>query len=185
MSVLGRVSGDICDESTAAKPVSHYGATKLRGEAIAKLYRRHIVFRPSTAFGSSPQFRPDLLVHQFTALAAGKGVIDVYEPHARRSFIHVRDISSAIALAIRDSSDFLGNTFHLGDEELNITKLELANSVAGLFGAKVEVRSDEVDLDARDYFSAFDEIRKTGFRATESLSTGIIEAWGEMVNREQ
>lgn len=175
LSTLGRVGSANCDEETVPRPVSLYASTKLQSELLAREYGECVILRPATAFGLAPQMRFDLLIHRLTLDALNLGAVKVYEPMAMRCFVHVRDLSRAIILAIEHFSSMRGDVFHVGNGRLNVTKAEIANMLKDLTGCSVTVDTSTSDGDARDYGGTFEKIEREGFKPQNDLLCGIQE----------
>ena len=175
MSCLGRVPSGMCDENARPRPTSLYGESKLEAERLTLAYGNAVVLRPATAFGPSPRMRHDLLVHQLLADAVARGRISIYEPSARRSFVHVRDIANAFAFAIEHFAEMRGKIYHVGSANLNITKHSLARAISEVTGCAVDETGVGKDDDSRDYWGDFGKLTRVGYRASLDLSSGISE----------
>jgi nucleoside-diphosphate-sugar epimerase len=176
VSCYGAVPEGLCDELTPARPVSHYARTKLEAEGLVLACPRGIVLRLATVFGLSPRLRLDLLVNHFVhALARGEP-LEVYEPEARRAFVHVQDAARAFLFALERAPSLAGRLFNVGDESQNLRKRELVERIRRLFpAARVSYKEGERDEDRRDYTVSFARIRGEGFRALTGLEQGIEE----------
>jgi nucleoside-diphosphate-sugar epimerase len=176
LSCYGAVPEGLCDESTPAKPLSHYGRTKLEAEALVLARPRGIVLRLATVYGVSPCLRLDLLVNSFVqALCLGEP-LEVYEPDARRAFVHVRDAARAFLFALEHAPALAGRLFNVGDESQNLSKRELVERIRRRFpGARVSCAAGGRDEDRRDYAVSFARFRGEGYRTQVSLEQGIEE----------
>jgi nucleoside-diphosphate-sugar epimerase len=175
VSVYGKVEGEICTERTHPRPLSHYGQTKRRAEgAIMDYVQNATAFRFPTVFGVSPRMRFDLMVNDLTYQAVKNGGGVVYEPDARRTFIHVRDAARAIEFAI-DRSETVGNVYNPGHESLNISKRNLAALITKETGARFHFADIGHDGDHRDYEVSFEKIRSLGYQTTVTLEQGVKE----------
>jgi nucleoside-diphosphate-sugar epimerase len=176
VSCYGAVHEGLCSEQTPARPVSHYGRTKLEAEAAVLAGPRGIVLRLATAYGLSPRMRLDLLVNSFVFELARGRPLAVYEPEARRAFIHVRDAARAFAFALAHAERMAGGLFNTGDENQNRSKRELVELIRRrLPSAEVSFRSVATDGDQRDYAVSFARLQAEGFRAETTLEQGIDE----------
>lgn len=178
LSCLGKVGARACDESTEPLPVSLYGETKLAAERLALGYGEAVVLRPSTAFGASPWMRFDLLVHQLVRDALQWRRIDLYEPGATRSFVHVRDLAASLAFAAEEFTRLRGGVFHVGNDQLNVTKMELAQLVRDAVDCEITVNHTDQDHDQRDYAGDFAKMAAAGLTLRRSLPSGIRELAG-------
>ena len=89
-SSYGKVAG-VCTELTPLSPLSVYGATKARAEALMVAENDAVALRFATAYGVSPRMRLDLLIHDFVYQAMKARFLLVYEGGARRTFVHVAE----------------------------------------------------------------------------------------------
>ena len=150
-SVYG-VTDNVVDEYAIPFPLSVYAETKLAAEEPV-LAAGGIVLRFATAYGGSLCMRKDLIVHQLLADAM-KGKIEVYDPDAHRSLIHVKDIARGISLAL--DKNVRGEIFNLG--EGNYRKRDLVEFIRARFPSIVV---EEVQRgDVRDYRASFEKARQ-------------------------
>ena len=84
-----------CTEESPLRPVSLYGRLKVDAEKAVLDAGGGISIRLATAFGVSPRMRLDLLVNDFVYRAVNDRCLVLFEAHAKRNFIHVRDICKA------------------------------------------------------------------------------------------
>jgi nucleoside-diphosphate-sugar epimerase len=165
-----------CDENSPLKPISLYGKTKCQAEDVVKLFKNSICFRLATVFGVSYRMRSDLLVNNFVYKSLADNKIDIFEPHFRRNYIHIKDVISAIIFAIKKFNSLKGEVYNLGLSSANITKLQLAKKIKKIYPpVKLKVIYNKSDPDKRDYFVSNEKIEKKGFKAKYSLADGIQE----------
>jgi nucleoside-diphosphate-sugar epimerase len=165
-----------CDESSPLKPISLYGKTKCQAEDVVKLFKNSICFRLATVFGVSYRMRSDLLVNNFVYKSLADNKIDIFEPHFRRNYIHIKDVISAIIFAIKKFNSLKGEVYNLGLSSANITKLQLAKKIKKIYSpVELKVIYNMSDPDKRDYFVSNKKIEKKGFIAKYSLEDGIQE----------
>ena len=81
-----------CNENSPLKPISLYGKTKVASENVILSHNNSISFRLATIFGCSYRMRTDLMVNNFTLRALKEKKLEIFEPHFRRNFIHIRDV---------------------------------------------------------------------------------------------
>ena len=172
-SVYGKVEG-ICTEQTEPAPLSDYGKHKAYGEDIFLDSGNAVVLRFATAYGLSPRLRLDLLPNELAWLAVHKGLLDIYEGNFRRTFLHVRDIARSFVHAMRNYDTMKDSVWNIGDERLNMSKMELAQLVAEYTGCKI-IGGVGHDVDMRDYEVSYAKIAATGFEATVTMAQGIAE----------
>lgn len=162
-------------EQDPLTPVSAYGRQKAEAEKMVLDHASSASLRLATVFGASPRMRFDLLVNDFTARLKLEGRLEVYEPHHRRNFIHVRDAARAFRKLLIHGH--LRGAYNAGLPDANLTKLELANLVAGtlgLFPPQVTVGKG-TDPDQRNYLVSNDRLLGTGFEFLHTLGDGIRE----------
>ena len=166
----------LCDENSPLNPVSLYGVTKVKAEKLIIKNGNSICFRLATVFGYSYRMRTDLLVNNFVEKAVKTKKLEIFEPHFRRNYIHVKDIAEAFVFAINNFKKLKSNIYNLGLSSANITKLNLAKKIKkNVKDLKIQVVKNRKDPDQRDYYVSNRKIEKMGFKATVSLETGIDE----------
>ena len=179
-SGYGTRSGDIfCTEETPLEPVSLYGRTKADAEKVVLQRGNSVSLRLATVFGPSPRMRFDLLVNTMVLEAMLSGKITVFGPQMRRNFIHVIDVAECICWLLDNWDVVPMGVYNLGNDDLNMTKLELAEAVAGYvwplhYDNRVVIGQGE-DPDKRDYIVSNEKLRTAGFQACRGLGSGVPE----------
>lgn len=176
-SAYGHTSeNEVCDENSPLTPLSDYARAKVIVEQELMQNANAISFRLATAFGLSPRMRLDLLVNDFCARAIAGEVLDLFEGHFRRNFVHVRDVSSVFRFGIENIEKLRGQIFNVGLSSANLTKLQLAQKIqTHLPDFKVRLVESGRDPDQRNYVVSNAKIEAVGFRAKYSLDDGIKE----------
>ena len=166
-----------CDEESPLNPISLYGRTKCDGEDLVRSkIKNYVCFRLATVFGHSFRMRSDLLVNNFVYTAIKKSKLTLFEPHFRRNFIHVRDVTNAIIFTMKNFNKLKNEVYNLGLSSANISKIMLAKKIKKHYKKlKVQIIKNRKDPDKRDYFVSNKKIEKKGFKATISLDDGILE----------
>jgi nucleoside-diphosphate-sugar epimerase len=164
-----------CTEESPLNPISLYAITKSEGEEIALDHPSAVSLRFATAFGASPRLRMDLLINDFVYRAVIEKQLIVYEPHFRRSFLHVRDMARGLELAVDRFDEMAGASYNVGDEALNLTKGEIARRIREHVPFYLHFADVGRDPDARDYDVSYRRIGELGFSAEISLDDGIRE----------
>jgi nucleoside-diphosphate-sugar epimerase len=172
-SVYGQVEG-ICTEETPVAPLSDYGRHKAEGEKIFLSTGNAVILRFATAYGLSPRLRLDLLPNDFTYQAIHNRRIEIYEAGFKRTFIHVRDLARALIHAVDEFYQMQGQVFNVGDESMNMTKLELAVMIQRMVNFNL-ISGKGSDPDARNYEVSYQKIRATGYRTVVPMDQGIAE----------
>jgi nucleoside-diphosphate-sugar epimerase len=167
-----------CDENAEVKPPSHYGRTKLLAEHYIRQYPNIIIHRYGTAMGVSfANIRTDLLANHLTLRSYLDRTITLFEHTFLRSFIHVRDIASAIVHTIEKWDDVAskGRLFNVSNNDLNFTKGELASMISSKLGTNVCYAEYAKDLDQRNYLMDNDLFYSTGWQPTIGMDETIDE----------
>ena len=142
-----------CDENSPLRPISLYGVTKLKAEQLILDHGNSVCFRLATIFGYSYRMRTDLLVNNFVEKSVNSGRLDIFEPHFRRNFVHIRDVVSSFIFAIENFSKVKNNIFNLGLSSANITKIMLAKKIKKeVKNLKIKLIKGVKDPDQRDYY---------------------------------
>lgn len=165
-----------CTEETPLRPISLYGVTKVRAEEMILQRQNSISFRLATVFGMSPRMRIDLLVNDFVYRAVTDRFVVVFEGHAKRNFIHIRDVARVFLHGLRNFESMRGRPYNVGLDNANLSKLELCaviqKHVPGFVYLEAPVGEDP---DKRDYIVSNARLAATGFRPEWDLDRGIRE----------
>lgn len=168
--------GTYCTEETPLNPVSLYGRLKVDIEKILLDAGNCITLRLATAFGVSPRMRLDLLVNDFTYRAVTDRFVVLFEAHAKRNYIHVRDVAKTFIHCLENFDSMKDEPYNVGLSEANLSKWELCQEikkqVPDLYFVEAEVGEDP---DKRDYIVSNAKIEATGFKPDVSLAEGIAE----------
>jgi nucleoside-diphosphate-sugar epimerase len=170
-------------EDSPLSPQSLYAETKVAAEHLllerAAVSRcAPIVLRFATLFGISPRTRFDLIVNQFVLEALTRRRLVIYQRGYARSFVHVRDVCRAIALALDAPAPAVrGQVFNVGADGLNHTKDEIVALVQRhVPGTSVEIKDLSFGGDMRDIRVSFAKIRGAlGFVAATPVEAGVVE----------
>lgn len=165
-----------CDETSPLHPVSLYGELKVEAERAVLQAGNSITFRLATVFGMSPRMRLDLLVNDFVWIAVKEGNLELFEPHFKRNYIHIRDVARVFVHAMDNFDTMKNEVYNVGLSDANLSKLELCGEI------KKQVPSFEFtisekgkDPDKRNYIVSNEKIEKTGFKPDFSIQDGIEE----------
>ncbi len=168
--------GIACTEDSPLRPISLYGETKVKAERVVLDRGNAVTLRLATVFGASPRMRMDLLVNDFVWHAVHDRALVVFEGHAKRNFIHVRDVARAFLHTIDRFETMKDRPYNVGLDEANLSKLELCRVIQRMIPGFVFVEAPVgEDPDKRDYIVSNARIKATGFRPQWSLEAGIRE----------
>jgi nucleoside-diphosphate-sugar epimerase len=174
-SIYGEVENGVCTEQTPQRPLTLYGKTKAAAEQLLCADGNFISFRYATAFGVSPRMRYELLLNNFIFQAVREGRLTVYQSGSRRTFIHVCDIARSLAFAVDRWDDLADDVYNVGDESLNMSKMEVANRIRDHVDFELRVSENGSDPDKRDYAVSYAKLRSKGFSVSVELDEGIAE----------
>lgn len=165
-----------CTEETPLRPISLYGRTKVEAEQAVLARGNAISFRLATVFGMAPRMRLDLLVNDFVYRAVFDRAVVLFEPHFKRNYIHVRDVTRAFLHGMGNFETMRDQAYNVGLSDANLSKLELCERIKQHLPAFVfpEAPVGE-DPDKRDYIVSNAKIEATGFQPVFSLDAGIQE----------
>jgi nucleoside-diphosphate-sugar epimerase len=175
--------GQAMTEDSPLQPQSLYAETKIAAERLlleraAAARCAPVVLRFATLFGVSPRTRFDLIVNQFVLDALTQRRLVIYQRGYARSFVHVRDVCAAIAIALdAEESRVRGQIFNVGGDEQNHTKDEVVEMVRRhVPGTEVEIRDLTFGGDMRDIRVSFAKIRSVlGFVPARDVESGVRE----------
>ena len=175
-SGYGSTGEEICTEETPSDPISLYAKTKQDAEDhLLENHPSSIVFRLATVFGWSPRPRTDLLINNLTKVAKEERNITVFDGHFRRNYIHIKDIVAAFEFAIHNGSKMFGNVYNLGNDSINMTKLDLVKNICSIMNAQYSEDDSRTDPDKRDYIVSSQKLYDLGFACTHGLEHGVLE----------
>ena len=168
--------GSFCTEESPLSPISLYGRTKVEAERAVLDSGNCITFRLATVFGLSPRMRIDLLVNDFVYRAINDRAVVIFEGHAKRNYIHIRDVSRAFLHGISNFEKMQGNAYNVGLSDANLSKLELCTEIKKHIPGFVFLEAPiGEDPDKRDYIVSNEKIEKTGFKPKYGITEGIKE----------
>ncbi|MDA2933347.1 NAD(P)-dependent oxidoreductase [Acidobacteria bacterium AH-259-D05] len=183
-------SGECVNEESPLYPQSLYAETKIAAEEYLLEQTKTsqcapIVYRFATLFGISPRTRFDLIINQFVLEALTKRKLVIYQHGYARSFVHVRDVSEAICLALETPLKKIGRqVFNVGSSSGNYTKEEIVALVQKhVEGTEVEYKNLSFGGDMRDIRVSFTKIRRVlGYEPKITVQKGICEVRDMLLN---
>lgn len=164
-----------CDETSPLHPVSLYGELKVEAEKKVLEAGDAITFRLATVFGASPRMRIDLLVNDFVWIAVKKGQLELFEPHFKRNYIHIRDVARAFMHAMENFNTMKNEIYNVGLSDANLSKQELCEEIKKQIPNFTYTIVEGKDPDRRNYIVSNEKIEKTGFKPAYSIADGIAE----------
>lgn len=181
-SVYGDATRFPTTEESSLQPISPYGATKVLGEHLCRLYHRShalpiVMLRYFTVYG--PRQRPDMAFNKLIRAALEHEEIVIYGDGGQtRDFTFVRDaVDGTIAAAVDGHS---GAVYNLGGGA-RTSMNEVLEMIADLTGEDLNVRRVAAQAgDARNTAADTSRARaQLGFAPSRSLYEGLSEqvAW--------
>lgn len=175
-SGYGSTSGqEKITEECPLTPISIYGTTKCRAENEIQQGTNWTTMRLATVFGVSLRPRFDLLVNNLVLRAVKDRMIVLYENQAMRNYIHVRDICQAFLHIIEHDAMTWNQTFNVGNDALNCTKLDLVKAIQKVIPLEIIQAEYTKDPDGRNYQVSSEKFNATGFKCKYDLDYGIRE----------
>lgn len=174
---------DLLDESADFNPVTPYGETKMLAERDIKPLAdgdfSPVFLRNSTAYGTSPRLRFDLVINNLVAWAMATGKILIKSDGTPwRPLVHVEDISMGFQCAIEAPREAVhAEAFNIGKTSENHRVSELADAVAKQIpGTEIEYAPGG-SPDKRCYRVNCEKAatRLPGFKPTWDIHKGIAQ----------
>lgn len=162
----------LCTEETPMEPISEYGKSKYAAEqAILSRHKNSVVMRLATVFGVSPRMRFDLMVNDFIRQAYYHRKLKIFDGNAARNFVGLPDLVEGFVHAI----DIEPGVYNFGNDECNMTKIELAHTIAREFVDCKISDIDGEDPDKRNYIVSSDKFKATGFEWIFGIKQGVSQ----------
>jgi nucleoside-diphosphate-sugar epimerase len=156
-SNYGAGGQELLDETSAQRPVTPYGHSKVLAEewigALADHSFSPVFLRNATVYGLSPRLRFDLVVNNLAAHAFADGRIFLKsDGTAWRPLVHVEDVCRAFVAAVEAPRDAVhGEVFNVGRTEENYRVRDVARIVGEECPGATIKFADGADADARNY----------------------------------
>lgn len=167
---------NFCTEDSPLRPISLYAIEKVKIERELMHHENAISFRLATVFGMSPRMRIDLLVNDFTYRAVYDRFVVLFEPHFKRNYVHVRDVTRAFMHGIENFSNMKGQIYNVGLSDANVSKYELCLAIQKHVPEFIFPEAQlGKDPDQRNYIVSNAKLEATGFRTKYSLDSGIAD----------
>jgi nucleoside-diphosphate-sugar epimerase len=183
-SVYGTGSGEFKSEESETNPQTAYAKCKLLVEndlmQLANDNFSPTFLRNSTAYGSSPRMRFDLVLNNLAGLAWTTQQIKMTSDGSPwRPLVHVGDIAQAIGCALEAPRSVIHNqVFNVGSNSENYQVKQIAEIVAEAF-LGCELSFGKSDGDNRSYRVCFDKIHSLlpGFKCRYNARDGARELY--------
>ena len=147
------------------RPVSLYGRSKVAAEHMLLQRENSISLRLATVFGMSPRMRMDLLLNDFVYRAVTDRAVTVFEGHAKRNYIHIRDIAHAFIDTLSKFAEMRGWPYNVGLSNANLSKLELCQKIRRWVpNFHYHEAAIGEDPDKRDYLVSNARMEATGWK---------------------
>ena len=170
--------GTVRTEESPLNPVSLYGRTKVDAEDAYRNTENCVTFRLATVYGPSTRMRTDLLVNNFVLRALRDRVLVLYECEFMRNYVHIHDVCAAFKFVLENWDDCKGETYNLGNDSLNMNKLQLAQTIQKHIPLEIIRAEYTTDPDVRDYEVSSQKIYKKGYSCSQDLDDGIEQLLG-------
>ena len=183
-SIYGAAApSDVLDERAPFNPVTAYGESKVRSEAILKGLADEsfspVYLRNATAYGASPKLRADLMVNNLVGYAHLQGEVLIKSDGTPwRPLVHVEDIARAFAAALEAPREAVHDeAFNIGRSTENYQVREVARHVERLVPGSRIAYAAGGGPDTRCYRVDFGkaETRLPGFAPRWTVPDGIAE----------
>ena len=176
-SVYGESPAPPWGEDASLSPVSPYGASKLAGEQLLRLYSRlygiqAVALRYFTVYG--PRQRPDLAIHKFARCLREGRLVTLYgDGSSMRDYTYIDDIVAGTRQAMAYSAAGF-HVFNLGSGA-PVTLLQMATQVATAM--RVQAVIEHYPVQAGDPPITWAQIEKArvnlSYRPSFSFSDGV------------
>lgn len=181
-SIYGAASPeDVLDESAEFNPVTPYGESKVRSEAIlsdlADDNFSPVFLRNATAFGASPKLRADLMVNNLVGYAVLSGEVLIKSDGTPwRPLVHIEDICRGCLAGVEAPKDVVHNQpFNIGRSTENYQVRDVAQHVVDAVPGSQVVYEEGGGPDLRCYRVTFDKAERglPGFDPKWTVPEGI------------
>ncbi|MFC1870591.1 NAD-dependent epimerase/dehydratase family protein [Chloroflexota bacterium] len=185
-SMYGIAGEDAVTEDSPLAPVTEYAISKVKSEeALSKMADDNfspVFLRPSTAYGTAPMLRCDVVINNLVGWAYTTGKIRIMSDGTPwRPTVHVEDLSRAFIACLEAPVEVIHNeAFNVGQNKENYQVRDMADTVKRIVpGCEVEY-SYEHGSDSRTYKVSFDKIaaKLKGFFTPEwDIEKGIRQLY--------
>ncbi len=181
-SIYGASKNGVCDENSAANPLSVYAKSNYECEqTVLGMNTPEFItcaLRNATVFGLSHRMRFDLVVNLMTLSAFENGQITIMGGGRQwRPLVHVKDVCGAlIALATADPDVVGGQTYNVGIGNFQVKTIAAIIREVLPFPIQLQVAPD--DPDRRNYAVDCSRLKRDlGFKAEFDIEYGVKEIY--------
>ncbi|MEM0937210.1 MAG: NAD-dependent epimerase/dehydratase [Pseudomonadota bacterium] len=181
-SIYGAAEQGLCDEESAANPLSIYAKSNFEcEEAVRDMNSGGFVtcaLRNATVFGLSRRMRFDLVVNLMTLSAFDNGQITVMGGGRQwRPLVHVKDVARAlITLATAEAETVGGGAYNVGIGNFQVKTIAAIVREVLPFPIQLQIAPD--DPDRRNYAVNFTKLKRDlGFEAEFDIEYGVREIY--------
>ena len=131
-------------------PLTAYADSKVKAERVLRMIAPHsTILRFGTLWGSSPNFRTDLMVNRFAIEALTEGKIEPLS-NAKRPILHINDAADVLVKSALGHKEEWVDVYNVLGENVNV--FDAARKVG--LAMNVDVITDEAkaDVDKRSYW---------------------------------
>ena len=108
------------------------------------------------------------MVNNFVYNAIKTNKLELFEPHFRRNFIHVKDVVDCIIYTINNFKKMKNNIYNAVLNSANITKIQLAKLIKkNIKTLKISEIKGIKDPDQRNYFVSNNKLKKKDLKRIE------------------
>jgi nucleoside-diphosphate-sugar epimerase len=180
--IYGQFATSLDEDQPAVIPAQGkrwcYAASKVAGEYLVKAFASErqlpaVIVRPFNVYGPY-RYGSNALTSFVQHAIAGRKLTVSGTGRQTRSWCYVQDFVNGV-FACLNQEGILGQSFNIGNDQNNISMLELAHLVCEIVGSSSEIQVDEIEID--DVLTRKPNIDKArrllSYEPTVELRTGI------------
>jgi nucleoside-diphosphate-sugar epimerase len=137
-------------ETDQLNPLTAYADSKVKAERVLRMIAPHsTILRFGTLWGSSPNFRTDLMVNRFAIEALTKGKIEPLS-NAKRPILHINDAADVLVKSALGHKEEWVDVYNVLGENVNV--FDAARKVGLAMNVDVITDETKADADKRSYW---------------------------------
>ena len=137
-------------ETDQLGPLTAYADSKVKAERVLRMIAPNAtILRFGTLWGSSPNFRTDLMVNRFAIEALTKGKIEPTS-NAKRPILHIDDAAECIVKVALAHKEEWADVYNVAGENVNV--FDVARKVGLAMNVDVVTDETKADVDKRSYW---------------------------------